>query len=139
MTSNAYEIVRDLLIFINGLEGPGFNYRAVMSFRDADLGLPLTGTVLSIHCKENIITRLVDEETASEKDHHKTRIALICFAPYESDTVNITQVCEKALSKIYSDFSMQMKSYTVGDIEIDEDLRSFRVNCEMLFEFDTDV
>ncbi len=138
MTSNAYEIVRDLLIFINGLEGSGFDHRAVMSFRDADIGLPLTGTVLSVHCRENIITHIVDEETSAERDHHKTRIALVCFAPYESDTVNITQVCEKVLGEVYSGFSMQMKSYTVGDIEIDEDLRSFRVNCEMLFEFDTD-
>ncbi len=137
MQYNAYEIVESLVSFVNGLDGAPYQYRATLSFSDDDISLPLTNTTMSFHCKKNSITHLTDEETASTCEHHETYIAMTCFAPYEDDSVNITRVCETVLSEIYFDFSIKMKRYTVGEIEIDEDLRSFRLDCEIYFEFDT--
>lgn len=111
---------------------------AVLSYSGTPVRSPVEKVTLAFMTSENLTTHFVDENNECCR-RLRFIISMNCYAPKTMDVKSVTAKAETVLDELYDAYAGQMKTYRLGKAEIDDDTKTLKIPCKLIFEYEACV
>ncbi len=129
------EIIDRLISCINDDFGIPSLCMAVRGFEAVNLPIPIKTTYFSIVPEENKVTYF-ENDNLEYCQKTSVTIRMNCFSPLRRKASAIHAMAEAVLDFINDSYPDEIKGYTIGDTEYDDDIKAYRVTCRLFFEYE---
>ena len=129
------EIIDRLISCINDDFGIPSLCMAVRGFEAVNLPIPIKTTYFSIVPEENKVT-CFENDNLEYCQKTSVTIRMNCFSPLRRKASAIHAMAEAVLDFINDSYPDEIKGYTIGDTEYDDDIKAYRVTCRLFFEYE---
>ena len=127
-------LITRLIEFINEDDKLSSLGIAIRAFDTRGLPVPINETYFSFSCKENSVTFTRDEaETLST--NNSITIKMSCFSPLKKSAFSAHNLTEKIIDGISSEFSDNISSFSIGETQYDDDVKSYKIVALIHFKY----
>lgn len=129
------EIIEELIYLVDTYSSLENNIKAVEAFDSKPQQLPISDVYVTFCANKNEVSFFEDE---SEECCRRTKVAIKVsfFAPPNKPVQEIYSVAETLMDYLIVKYEGKMKSYEIGEISIDKDLKAFKLPCTMDFIYE---
>lgn len=109
--------------------------RAVLSYSGTPVHSPIEKVTFAFMTCENYATHFLDE---NEECCRKTiiEVSMNCYAPRKSSAKDVIAKAEAVLDALCDAYAGEMKTYLLGKGEIDDDTKTLKIPCKLIFEYE---
>ena len=127
-------LITRLIEFINEDDKLSSLGIAIRAFDTRGLPVPINETYFSFSCKENSVTFTRDEaETLST--NNSITIKMSCFSPLKKSAFSAHNLTEKIIDGISLEFSDNISSFSIGETQYDDDVKSYKIVALIHFKY----
>lgn len=122
-------LITNIIEYINEDDKLSLLGKAIRAYDTEGLPVPIRETYLSFSCKENSVTFSKDGQI------NKIKVKLNCFSPLSKSAYGAHSIAEKVTFGLYKGFQKNITSFSVGDTEYDDDVKSYKITAIINFEY----
>lgn len=126
-------LITNLIAFINEDDTLSKLGKAIRAYDTEGLPVPIRETYFSLSCKENSVT--FKEVDSVPEAHSVIVIRLNCFSPLGKSAYSAHNLTEKVTMGLCRKFRSSISSFTIGDTEYDDDVKSYKITSLITFTF----
>lgn len=127
-------LITRLIEFINEDDNLSALGIAIRAFDTQGLPVPINETYFSFSCKENSVTFTRDDTDTVSKQNSLT-IKMSCFSPLKKSAFSAHNLTEKIIDGISGEFSENISSFSIGETQYDDDVKSYKIVAILHFNF----
>ena len=122
------EIIKKIKNAINEDVDISEHCEAVRAYERTNLPVPLKKTYFSLLCEENSLVK-------GTPDINKITIRMTCFTPLTLPAYSANETAEQIVRFMDELFGSDFVGCTIGKTDYDDDVRAYRVNCRLTFQY----
>ena len=127
-------LITSLIAFINEDDTLSKLGKAIRAYDTEGLPVPIRETYFSFSCKENSVT-FTQQEDGSDCSVSEVVIRLNCFSPLGKSAYSAHSLTEKVTAGLCKKFRSDIKGFTIGDTQYDDDVKSYKITSLITFSF----
>lgn len=127
-------LITRLIEFINEDDKLSSLGIAIRAFDTTGLPVPINETYFSFSCKENSVT-FTRDETETLLTNNSITIKMSCFSPLKKSAFSAHNLTEKIIDGISSEFSDNISSFSIGETQYDDDVKSYKIVALIHFKY----
>lgn len=110
--------------------------KAIYSYSGTPVRSSIEKITLAFMTQENYTTHFNDE---NEECCRRTvaEISMNCYAPKVMAVKDVIAKAEAVLDSLYDSYAGEMKTYRLGKAEIDDDTKTLKIPCKLVFEYES--
>lgn len=129
------EIIDRLIKCINDDFGILSLCTAVRGYEADNLPIPIRKTYFSLVPEENKVTYF-ENDNKEYCQKFSVTIRMNCFAPLSRKSTATQALAEAVLDFVSDTFPDEIRSYVIGDMEYDDNVKAYRVTCRLFMEYE---
>lgn len=128
------DLIDRLIDFINRNDALSILGKAIKAYDTTGLPVPINETYFSFSCEENSTVFSQSEGNTAAEENSLT-IKMSCFSPIKKSAYWAHNLTEKIISGISQEFAGDIRSFTIGKTEYDDDVKSYKITGRIYFKF----
>lgn len=109
---------------------------AIRAFDTRGLPVPINETYFSFSCKENSVA-FGKDETGFQNEKNSITIKMSCFSPLKKSAFSAHNLTEKIIDAVSQRFKNDIVSFSIGETQYDDDVKSYKITGLINFQYDT--
>lgn len=112
--------------------------RALLSYSGTPERSPVEKITLAFMTSENYTTHFNDENMECCRKMI-IEVSMNCYAPKNMALIDVVSKVETVLDELYDSYAGEMKTYRLGKAKLDDDTKTLKIPCKLIFEYETCV
>lgn len=125
-------LITQLIEFINKDDQLSLLGKAIRAYDTEGLPVPIRETYFSFSCEKNSLV-IIENEDGSKGEENKIAIRLNCFSPLKGSAYGAHSIAEKVTHGLCEEFRDAITSFSVGDTQYDNDVKSYKISAVINF------